>query len=94
MLERLTLRDLALIDHSQIEFAPGLNVITGETGAGKSLIVQAVDFVLGERADADFVREGAKAASVEAEFRVAKDVARAIGVLLVVLPPHRMRALP
>ncbi len=82
MLERLTLRDLALIDRAEIEFGAGLNVITGETGSGKSLLVQAVDLLIGERADAEFVRDGARTATVEGEFRVAPDVAREIQRLL------------
>ncbi len=82
MLERLTLRDLALIDRAEIVFGAGLNVITGETGSGKSLLVQAVDLLIGERADAEFVRDGARTATVEGEFRVASDVAREIAALL------------
>ena len=82
MLERLSLRDLALIDRAEIEFGPGLNVITGETGSGKSLLVQAVDLLIGERADAEFVRDGARSATVQGEFRVAPNVARAVTQLL------------
>ncbi len=78
MLERLTLRDLVLIERADIEFGPGLNVVTGETGAGKSLLVLAVNLLIGERADADIVREGAKAAIAEGEFRVS--AARVAGV--------------
>ena len=65
MLERLRIRDLALLDEAEVEFRPGLNVVTGETGAGKSLLVQAVSLLVGERADADVVRDGAAAAVVE-----------------------------
>ena len=82
MLERLTLRDLALIDRAEIVFGAGLNVITGETGSGKSLLVQAVDLLIGERADAEFVRDGARGATVQGEFRVAADVGREIAALL------------
>ena len=79
MLERLTLRDLALIERADLELGPGLNVITGETGAGKSLLVQSVDLLTGERADADIVRDGARAAIVEGEFRIADGIRRAVG---------------
>ena len=69
MLERLVIRDLVLVERAEVEFGPGLNVVTGETGAGKSLLVQAVDLLSGGRADPGVVREGAKAATVEGEFR-------------------------
>ena len=76
MLERLTIRDLALVEHAEVGFGPGLNAVTGETGAGKSLLVQAVDLLVGGRADAGAVREGAKLAAVEGEFRLAGACAR------------------
>jgi len=79
VLERLTLRDLALIERADLELGPGLNVITGETGAGKSLLVQSVDLLTGERADADIVRDGARAAIVEGEFLIADGIRRAVG---------------
>jgi DNA repair protein RecN (Recombination protein N) len=82
MLERLRIQDLALLDHAEIEFRPGLNVVTGETGAGKSLLVQAVSLLVGERADADVVRDGAKAAVVEGEFRLAAEPAARAAALL------------
>ncbi|HVP14256.1 MAG TPA: AAA family ATPase, partial [Terriglobales bacterium] len=69
MLERLTIRDLVLVERAEVEFGPGLNVVTGETGAGKTLLVQAIDLMAGARAEPDVVREGAKAAVVEGEFR-------------------------
>jgi DNA repair protein RecN (Recombination protein N) len=69
VLERLAIRDLVLVERAEVEFGPGLNVVTGETGAGKSLLVQAVDLLTGGRADPGVVREGAKAAVVEGEFR-------------------------
>src|SRR6185295_4661644 len=82
MLERLTIRDLAVVERAEISLGPGLNAITGETGAGKSLLVQAVSLLVGERADADQVRDGAKAAIVEGEFRLTGPAAEAIGELL------------
>lgn len=72
MLKKLYIRNLAVIEGVEVEFGPGLNVITGETGAGKSVIMGALDLVLGARADASLVREGAKEAEVEAEFEVAE----------------------
>ena len=68
MLERLHIRQLALIEEAEIQFGPGLNILTGETGAGKSMIIDAVNFVLGERAGKELVRHGATKASVEAVF--------------------------
>jgi DNA repair protein RecN (Recombination protein N) len=82
MLERLVIRDLALVEHAEIAFAPGLNVVTGETGTGKSLLVSAIDLLLGGRADADAVREGAKAAVIEGEFRADGDTAARVAALL------------
>lgn len=82
MLERLTIRDVALVEKARIEFGPGLHVVTGETGAGKSLFVESLALVVGGRSDATIVREGAKAAVVEAEFRLAGELARRAGALL------------
>jgi DNA repair protein RecN (Recombination protein N) len=70
MLETLRIRNLALIDDVELEFCPGLNVLTGESGAGKSFILRALDFILGERIAADLVRPGRDKAVVEAVFRV------------------------
>jgi DNA repair protein RecN (Recombination protein N) len=70
MLTKLTVKDYALIESLEVDFAPGLNILTGETGAGKSILIGALGLALGERADIDSVRTGAKAAVVEAEFRV------------------------
>lgn len=68
MLELLRIRNLALIEDVELEFSPGLNALTGETGAGKSFIMRAVDFLMGERMDKKLVRPGAEKASVEALF--------------------------
>ena len=65
-LVELTVADLALIDRLDLEFGPGLNVITGETGAGKSLLIDALGLALGARADSSLVRHGADAARVTA----------------------------
>jgi len=68
MLRYLTIRHLAVIDRLELEFEPGLNVLTGETGAGKSILVGAVGLLVGGRASADLVRTGEDAAVVEAIF--------------------------
>ncbi|MCS7177031.1 MAG: DNA repair protein RecN [Candidatus Kapabacteria bacterium] len=70
MLCRLFIQDVALFERLELTFGPGLNVITGETGAGKSLLVDSLLLVLGERAGADVVRRGATKGIVEALFRV------------------------
>lgn len=68
MLEYLRIRNLALIEDMELEFARGINVLTGETGAGKSFILKALGFLLGDRLSADMVRPGADRAQVEAVF--------------------------
>ncbi|HJQ84657.1 MAG TPA: AAA family ATPase, partial [Candidatus Binatia bacterium] len=68
MLRTLRVRDLAIIEELELVLEPGLNVITGETGAGKSILLQALDLALGGRPDADLVRTGAEEAAVEALF--------------------------
>ena len=68
MLERLRVRNYAVVEDVEVRFAPGLNVLTGETGAGKSVLIDALGLVLGGRADASSVRDGAKEAEVEADF--------------------------
>lgn len=73
MLEELHVRDLALIEEAWIEFGPGLTVLTGETGAGKTVLVGALKLLLGERADASAVRSGAAEALVEGRFDVKGD---------------------
>ncbi len=66
MIDTLSIRNIALIDELDLELAPGLNIFTGETGAGKSVILRSIGLVLGERASADIVREDADFAEVEA----------------------------
>ncbi|MBA4156773.1 MAG: DNA repair protein RecN [Gemmatimonadetes bacterium] len=70
MLTELRIRNFALIDRLAVQLGPGLNVLTGETGAGKSIIVGALSLLLGERASADAVRDGAERASVEGVFDI------------------------
>src|SRR5579883_1514898 len=68
MLRTLRVSDLAIIDELELFFEPGLNVLTGETGAGKSVLLHALDVALGGRAEADLVRGGAEEGAVEALF--------------------------
>ena len=70
MLESLTIRQVALIDEVTIRFHPGMQVLTGETGAGKSIVVDSVNLILGGRADRDLIRAGCDRASVEGVFTV------------------------
>ena len=87
MLVELSIRDLALIEAAELAFGPGLNVITGETGAGKSLLVGALDLILGGRArvgSGGMVRDGAAEARIEARFELdpASDRGRAVAAFL------------
>ena len=68
MLARLSVRNLAIVESAEAEFGEGLNIITGETGAGKSVLMGALELALGARADSSAVRDGAKEAVVSAEF--------------------------
>ena len=70
MLTTLRIKNLALVEDLTLELQPGYNVITGETGAGKSIILGAINLVLGERADRSLIRSGAESCSVEAVFDV------------------------
>lgn len=72
MLQSLYLENIALIEKLGIELFPGFNVLTGETGAGKSIIIDAVNFVLGERTSRDLIRNGAARAKVEAVFSLSE----------------------
>lgn len=70
MLWQLNIKNLAIIDDISIEFTDGFNILTGETGAGKSIIIDAINLVLGARADRELIRTGENAASVDAIFTV------------------------
>lgn len=72
MLVSMTVRNIALIENLQIDFHPGMNVLSGETGAGKSIIVDSINLVLGERADRGLIRSGCEKASVEALLDISK----------------------
>jgi DNA repair protein RecN (Recombination protein N) len=75
MLRELRIRDYALIDDLSVSFAPGLNVLTGETGAGKSIILGALSLLLGDKPDPDMIRSGADSAQVEGQFDLSPAVA-------------------
>jgi DNA repair protein RecN (Recombination protein N) len=70
MLSEIRIQDFAIIDKLEVQLAPGFNVITGETGAGKSIIIDAVDMMLGGRADSDFIRAEKERAVVEGIFKL------------------------
>ncbi len=73
MLRGLEIRDMLIIDHLDLQFKAGLNVLTGETGAGKSILLDSLGFVLGWRGRAELVRKGAKQGEVTAEFDLSAD---------------------
>lgn len=93
MLSHLSVKNLAIVEEVAVDFGPGLNIITGETGAGKSVLMGALDLVLGGRADKSAIREGAAEAWVEACFSLPET--RAVDTLLDAsgLPPCEEGAL-
>lgn len=80
MLVSMTVRNIALIEHLEIQFNRGMHVLSGETGAGKSIIVDSINLMLGERADRGLIRSGCEKASVEGFFDIA-DCPRVSGLL-------------
>ena len=76
MLSRLIVNNIALIDRLDIELSPGFNVLTGETGAGKSIIIDSVNLVLGERGSRELISTGCRKARVEAFFDISKQEAQ------------------
>lgn len=70
MLLRIKVRDFAIIDELEVEFSEGLNIITGETGAGKSIIVNALSLLCGERGSVDYIRTGKEEAEIEGVFNI------------------------
>jgi len=81
VLETLRIRNYALIDELEVELGEGLNALTGETGAGKSIVVGALELVLGGRASAEMIRDGSKQARVDAVFRLPVPSRRLTGLL-------------
>ena len=73
MLQRLYVKNVALISETDIEFDSGLNVLSGETGSGKSVILDSINFVLGSKADRTMIRYGENEAIVKAEFDLPAD---------------------
>jgi len=70
MLQTISLRDFVIVDQLELDFAAGFTVLTGETGAGKSILLDALSLVLGERADSSQIREGSSRAEISALFRI------------------------
>ncbi|SIQ04427.1 DNA repair protein RecN (Recombination protein N) [Alkalispirochaeta americana] len=94
MIERITVRNFILVEHLELDFTPGFTVLTGETGAGKSILVGALSLLFGGKGGADLVRAGAQEAMVAGEFNVAghtecaswlssRDIAPDEGVVLI-----------
>ena len=81
MLDRLLVKDLALIEKSVVEFSDGLNVLTGETGAGKSILLGSIQLALGQKANKDLIRHGKEQAIVELDFSLTEEEVRRIQAL-------------
>ena len=73
MLDRLMVKDLALIEKSVVEFGPGLNILTGETGAGKSILLGSIQLALGQKANKDMIRHGSEQALIELSFSLEEE---------------------
>ena len=68
MLQNLHVKNLALIDETEVEFGPGLNILSGETGAGKSIIIGSINLALGEKVQKEMLRDNGESALVELIF--------------------------
>ncbi len=82
MLTELRIQDFAIIDHLSLNFSDGLIIFTGETGAGKSIIIDAMSTLLGSRADTTMIRTGAEYALVEGAFYLSEDVRGPVQAIL------------
>ena len=65
MIQHISIRNFAIIENTEVDFEEGLNIITGETGAGKSIVIEAVSLALGSRADSSYVRNGSDKAVIQ-----------------------------
>ena len=79
MLQTISLRDFVIVDQLELDFASGFTVLTGETGAGKSILLDALGLVLGERADSSQIREGSNRAEISATFRIEPELVKSFG---------------
>ncbi|MBQ4178968.1 MAG: AAA family ATPase [Elusimicrobia bacterium] len=75
MITALSIKNYALIENITIDFKKGLTVITGETGAGKSIIIDSIDLLLGARASTSIIRTGTSSCTISAEFNISKNAA-------------------
>ncbi len=82
VIDKLTVKDLAVVESAEIQFGPGLNVVTGETGAGKSVLVGAINLLCGGRADHSVIRRGAEQSAVMAEISLQESVVANIAPIL------------
>ena len=78
MLQTISLRDFVIVDQLELDFASGFTVLTGETGAGKSILLDALGLVLGERADSSQIREGSNRAEISALFRIGTEQVKSL----------------
>jgi DNA repair protein RecN (Recombination protein N) len=79
MLQTISLRDFVIVDQLELDFSAGFTVLTGETGAGKSILLDALSLVLGERADSSQIREGSSRAEISALFRINPELMQSFG---------------
>ncbi len=79
MLQTISLRDFVIVDQLELDFSTGFTVLTGETGAGKSILLDALSLVLGERADSSQIREGSSRAEISALFQIDPELIQSFG---------------
>ena len=87
-LEELSIKNLGVIEAASVEFAPGLNVLTGETGAGKTMVITALSLVMGSKSDADLVRTGSERLTVTGRFQMPDPPSTKLAELLAELEPE------
>ena len=86
MLQNLHVKNLALIDETEVDFSEGLNILSGETGAGKSIIIGSINIALGEKVQKEMLRDGEQNALVELIFTVTSEKQKAMLAELDVFP--------